>query len=340
MRHWHIPYSVLDLSPIVEGASASDAFRNTMDLAQHAEGWGYNRYWMAEHHNMSGIASAATSVLIGHVAGGTSTIRVGAGGIMLPNHAPLVIAEQFGTLATLYPGRIDLGLGRAPGTDMATARALRRTLEDGEGFVQDVLELIGYFQDPQPDQRVRAVPGAGTRVPVWILGSSLYGAQLAAHLGLPYAFASHFAPGALGQAAAIYRETFRPSEHLERPYFMLALNVFAGESEAEGLYLKSSMQQSFANLRSGKPGPLPRPVEDIAAHVAPEMLFTVEQALACSAHGTAESVRRMISGFMARYQPDEVILNGQIHDHAARLRSFEIAAEVMRSLDPAPDAVT
>lgn len=340
MQHGHIPYSVLDLSPILEGASASDAFRNTMDLAQHAEGWGYNRYWMAEHHNMSGIASAATSVLIGHVAGGTSTIRVGSGGIMLPNHAPLVIAEQFGTLATLYPGRIDLGLGRAPGTDMATARALRRTLEDSEGFVQDVLELIGYFQDPQPGQRVRAVPGAGTRVPVWILGSSLYGAQLAAQLGLPYAFASHFAPGALDQAAAIYRETFRPSEHLAQPYFMLALNVFAGESDTEGLYLKSSMQQSFANLRSGKPGLLPRPVEDIAAHLAPEMLSMVEQALACSAHGTAESVRRTIAGLIARYQPDEVILNGQIHDHEARLRSFEIAAEVMRSLNPAPGAVS
>ena len=339
MRHAHIPYSVLDLSPIVEGASASDAFRNTMDLARHAEGWGYNRYWMAEHHNMSGIASAATSVLIGHVAGGTSTIRVGSGGIMLPNHAPLVIAEQFGTLATLYPGRIDLGLGRAPGTDMATARALRRTLDDGEGFVQDVLELIGYFQDPQPGQRVRAVPGAGTRVPVWILGSSLYGSQLAAHLGLPYAFASHFAPGALDRASAIYRETFRPSEHLAQPYFMLALNVFAGKSDAEGLYLKSSMQQSFANLRSGKPGPLPRPVEGIAAHLAPEMLSMVEQALACSAHGTAESVRRTIAEFVARYQPDEVILNVQIHDHEARLRSFEIAAEVMRSLDPAPGAV-
>ncbi len=335
MQNGRIPYSVLDLSPIVVDSSASDAFRNTLDLARHAESWGYNRYWMAEHHNMTGIGSAATSVLIGHVAGGTSTIRVGAGGIMLPNHAPLVIAEQFGTLATLYPDRIDLGLGRAPGTDMATARALRRTLDSGEGFPQDVLELIGYFQDAQPGQAVRAVPGAGTHVPVWILGSSLYGAQLAAHLGLPYAFASHFAPDALDQAVAIYRETFCPSEHLARPHFMLAVNVFAAASDEEGLYMKSSMQQSFANLRSGRPGPLPRPVEDIAAHLNPAMKTMVDQALACSAHGSPDTVRRKIVELLSRYQPDELILNGQIHDHDARLRSFEIAAGIMRSLEPA-----
>jgi luciferase family oxidoreductase group 1 len=328
-----IPFSVLDLSPIVEGYSASDAFRNTVDLARHAEGWGYNRYWLAEHHNMTGIASAATSVLIGHVAGSTSTIRVGSGGIMLPNHAPLVIAEQFGTLATLYPDRIDLGLGRAPGTDMATARALRRTLEDGEGFPQDVLELIGYFQDEQPGRTVRAVPGAGTHVPIWILGSSLYGAQLAAHFGLPYAFASHFAPGALDQATAIYRETFQLSEHLSKPYFMLALNVFATSSDAEGRRLKSSMQQSFANLRIGRPGPLPRPVDDIAEHVDPMMMTVLDQALACSACGSADTVRREITQLLSRYQPDEVIINGQIHDHDARLRSFEIAAEIMTSLE-------
>lgn len=340
MRHGQIPYSVLDLSPIVEGGSASDAFRNTLDLAQHAESLGYSRYWMAEHHNMPGIASAATSVLIGYVAGGTSTIRVGSGGIMLPNHSPLVIAEQFGTLATLYPGRIDLGLGRAPGTDMATARALRRTLEDGEGFPQDVLELIGYLQDVRQGQQVRAVPGAGTRVPVWILGSSLYGAQLAAHLGLPYAFASHFAPAALDQAVAIYRETFRPSEHLAKPYFMLALNVFAAASDEEGLYLKSSMQQSFANLRSGKPGPLPRPVEEITTHLDPAAMAMVDQALACSAHGTPENVRGTIAGLLERYQPDEVMLNGQIHDHDARMRSFEIAAEIVRSLEPNRSAVS
>jgi len=327
-----IPYSVLDLSPILEGFSARDAFRNTLDLARHAEGWGYNRYWLAEHHNMPGIASAATSILIGHVAGGTSTIRVGSGGIMLPNHAPLVIAEQFGTLATLFPDRIDLGLGRAPGTDMATARALRRTLDDGEGFPQDVLELIGYFQDAQPGQTVRAVPGVGTQVPVWILGSSLYGAQLAAHFGLPYAFASHFAPDALDQAVVIYRETFRPSQHLAKPYFMLALNVFAAPSDAEGLYLKSSMQQSFANLRTGRPGPLPRPVEDIAAHLDPSMMTMVDRALACSALGSPDSVRRTLIKFLSRYEPDEVILNGQIHDHDERLRSFQIAADILKSL--------
>jgi len=327
-----IPYSVLDLSPILEGFSARDAFRNTLDLARHAEGWGYNRYWLAEHHNMPGIASAATSILIGHVAGGTSTIRVGSGGIMLPNHAPLVIAEQFGTLATLFPDRIDLGLGRAPGTDMATARALRRTLDDGEGFPQDVLELIGYFQDAQPGQTVRAVPGVGTQVPVWILGSSLYGAQLAAHFGLPYAFASHFAPDALDQAVVIYRETFRPSQHLAKPYFMLALNVFAAPSDAEGLYLKSSMQQSFANLRTGRPGPLPRPVEDIAAHLDPSMMTMVDRALAYSALGSPDSVRRTLIKFLSRYEPDEVILNGQIHDHDERLRSFQIAADILKSL--------
>jgi luciferase family oxidoreductase group 1 len=332
MQQRQIPYSILDLSPITEGGSAGDSFRNTLDLARHAEAWGYRRYWLAEHHNMPGIASAATSVLIGHVAGGTATIRVGAGGIMLPNHAPLVVAEQFGTLATLYPGRIDLGLGRAPGTDMLTARALRRTLDSGDGFPQDVLELIGYFDAPQPGQKVRAIPGAGTRVPVWILGSSLYGAQLAAHLGLPYAFASHFAPAALDQAVAIYRETFRPSEHLAEPRFMLAINVFAAGTDEEGLYLKSSMQQSFANLRSGRPGPLPRPADDVASRLDPAMMQAVGHALSCSAHGAPETVRRKIIELLERYAPDEVILNGQIHDHAARLRSFEIAAEVMRSL--------
>lgn len=335
MQDSPIPYSILDLSPIVEGGTAADSLRNTLDLARHAEDWGYRRYWLAEHHNMPGIASAATAVLIGHVAGGTSRIRVGSGGIMLPNHAPLVVAEQFGTLATLYPGRIDLGLGRAPGTDMATARALRRTLDSGEGFPQDVLELIGYLGDPAPGQRVGAVPGAGTRVPVWILGSSLYGAQLAAHLGLPYAFASHFAPAALDQAVAVYRQTFRPSAHLAAPYFMLALNVFAATSDAEALYLKSSAQQSTANLRSGRPGPLPRPVAGIAAHLGPALMPMIEQAFACSVHGAPATLRRMLAGFLERYRPDEVIFNGQIHDHAARLRSFEIAAEAMRSLGPA-----
>jgi luciferase family oxidoreductase group 1 len=327
-----IPFSVLDLSPITEGSTARDALRNTLDLARNAESWGYNRYWLAEHHNMKGIASAATSVVIGHVAGATSTMRVGAGGIMLPNHAPLVVAEQFGTLATLYPDRIDLGLGRAPGADMATARALRRTPDSGEGFPQDVLELIGFFDDEQPGQTVRAVPGAGTHVPVWILGSSLYGAQLAAHLGLPYAFASHFAPAALDQAVAIYRQTFRPSRHLSKPYFMMAINVFASDSDEEGRYVMSSAQQSVANLRSGRPGPLPRPVENIEARIGPEMMQVVDHVLACSAHGSPTSVRAEIAEFVTRYAPDEVILNGQIHHHGARLRSFEVAAQVMASL--------
>lgn len=323
-------YSTLDLSPIPEGATAGDALRNSLDLAQHAEGWGYNRYWVAEHHNMPGIASAATSVLIGYIAGGTKTLRVGAGGIMLPNHAPLVIAEQFGTLATLYPDRIDLGLGRAPGTDMQTARALRRGLENGDNFPQDVVELMGYFEDAAPGpRRVSAIPGNGTHVPVWILGSSLYGAQLAAHLGLPYAFASHFAPADLDQALEVYRETFRPSKHLADPYFMLAINVFAADSDEEGIYLKSSMQQGFANLRSGRPGPLPRPVEDVETHLGPAAMAMVNQALSCSATGSKDSVRADLTRLIARYGPDEVILAGQIHDHASRKRSFEIAAGIL-----------
>jgi len=327
-----IPFSVLDLAPVPEGASPADSLRNTVDLAQHAERWGYHRYWLAEHHNMPGIASAATAVLIGHVAGKTSTIRVGAGGIMLPNHAPLVVAEQFGTLATLYPDRIDLGLGRAPGTDMVTARALRRGLDSGEGFPQDVLELIAYLDEPEPGQQVRAIPGMGTRVPVWILGSSLYGAQLAAHLGLPYAFASHFAPAALDQALSVYRETFRPSKHLEQPRFMLALNVFAAETDEEGLFLKTSMQLAFANLRTGRPGPLPRPVKDISEHVASAIMPHIDHALSCTAAGSPETVRKQLQGFIERYRPDELIVTGQIHDHQARLRSFEIAAEVLRDL--------
>ncbi|MBC8129603.1 MAG: LLM class flavin-dependent oxidoreductase [Rhizobiaceae bacterium] len=333
-----IPYSVLDLSPIPEGATAADALANSLDLARHAERLGYNRFWLAEHHNMTGIASAATAVVIGHVAGGTTTIRVGAGGIMLPNHAPLVVAEQFGTLATLFPGRIDLGLGRAPGTDMATARALRRNLEAGDSFPQDVLELMSYFEaedvgaGANAGRRVRAIPGVGTNVPVWILGSSLYGAQLAAHFGLPYAFASHFAPAALDQAAEIYRETFRPSQALAEPYFMLAANVFAAETDAEGRRLRSSMEQAFANLRTGRPGPLPHPVDDIDAHLDPMVKAGVDEALAVSATGSRETVRRELALLIGRYAPDEILLTGQIHDHAARLRSFEIAADAMASL--------
>ncbi|WP_185984398.1 LLM class flavin-dependent oxidoreductase [Aureimonas mangrovi] len=326
-----IPYSVLDLSPVPEGSTPADAMANTLDLAQNAESWGYRRFWLAEHHNMTGIASAATAVVIGHVAGGTKTIRVGAGGIMLPNHAPLVIAEQFGTLATLYPDRIDLGVGRAPGTDMLTARALRRSLENSDNFPQDVVELMAYFEEAEPNQRIRAVPGMGTNVPVWILGSSLFGAQLAAHLGLPYAFASHFAPAALEQAVEVYRQTFRPGA-IDAPHFMLAINVFAAETDAEGRRLQSSMQQAFARLRSGQPGPLPRPVDDIDAEIGEGARAMVDEALRISAVGSAQTVREKLGGFIEAYRPDEVILTGQIHDHAARVNSFRIAAQIMQDL--------
>ncbi len=331
-----IPYSVLDLAPIPEGGTAATALANSLDLARNAETWGYKRFWLAEHHNMPGIASAATAVTIGHVAAGTSTIRVGAGGIMLPNHAPLMVAEAFGTLATLYPARIDLGLGRAPGTDMPTARALRRGMGGADNFPADVVELIEYFEPASGDAPVRAIPGVGTRVPVWMLGSSLYGAQLAAHLGLPYAFASHFAPAALDEALAVYRARFQPSRAWSKPHFMLAINVFAGETDAEGRYLMSSMQQAFANLRTGRPGPLPRPVEDVGAVIGPAAMSMVGQALSVSAVGSPGSVRAGLGALVERHRPDEVILTGQIHDHAARLRSFEIAAEAMRSLQAVP----
>lgn len=324
-------YSLLDLSPVPEGQSAADALANTLDLARHAESWGYHRYWLAEHHNMQGIASAATSVVIGHVAAGTKTIRVGAGGVMLPNHAPLVIAEQFGTLATLFPNRIDLGLGRAPGTDMATARALRRNMEASDQFPEDVAELIGYFDDADASTRIRAVPGEGTHVPVWILGSSLYGAQLAAYFGLPYAFASHFAPAMLDQAVATYRATFRPSETLAKPYFMLLAGVCAAKTAAEADLLRSSQIQAFVNLRSGRPGKLPRPLADLSA-IPAQVRAEVDQALSCAAYGSPDQVRAGLAGLIARYQPDEVMLTGMIHDHTARLRSFQIAAEVMQDL--------
>jgi luciferase family oxidoreductase group 1 len=323
-----IPFSVLDLSPVPAGATAADALRNTIDLARHTEAWGYRRFWLAEHHNMPGIASAATAVVIGQVAAATSRIRVGSGGIMLPNHAPLMVAEQFGTLATFFPDRIDLGLGRAPGTDMATARTLRRTLEGGDRFPQDVVELLHYLGDA-PVGHVQAFPGVGTHVPVWILGSSLFGAQLAAHLGLPYAFASHFAPTDLEPAIEVYRSTFQPSEAWSQPHLMLAFNVFAAETDQEGRRLMTSMQQAFANLRSGRPGPLPAPVDDIEALLDPASLAMVERALACSATGSPATVRRSIDAFVRRHRPDELILTGQIHDHAARLRSFQIAADVL-----------
>ena len=323
----HVPLSVLDLSPILEGGDASQAFRNTLSLAQLAERWGYHRYWLAEHHNMPGIASAATAVVIGHVAGGTSTIRVGAGGIMLPNHSPLVIAEQFGTLASLFPGRIDLGLGRAPGTDPVTARALRRNLVDAaDTFPQDVLELMAYFRSPQPGQAVQAVPGAGLEVPIWILGSSLFGAQLAAVLGLPYAFASHFAPAQMMEAIKVYRRSFRPSEQLERPYVMLGVNVFAADTEAEARRLMTSVQQAWVQLRRGRPVPLPPPVEGYESRLTAVERATLDQALECSVVGSPEMVRQGLEAFVARTGADELMVVTQIHDHAARLRSYEIAA--------------
>lgn len=330
-----IPYSLLDLSPVPEGSSAGDALRNSAELARHAEALGYTRFWLAEHHNMPGIASAATAVVIGHVAAATKTIRVGAGGIMLPNHAPLMVAEAFGTLATLFPGRIDLGLGRAPGTDGATMMALRRGLGGADRFAQDVVELIGFLGEAQAEARVNAYPGQGTEVPVWMLGSSLYGAELAAYLGLPYAFASHFAPQALRDALAVYRESFRPSAGRERPHFMLAVNVFAGESDAEGRFLRSSTVQAFANLRSGRPGKLPRPVENVEALIGGPMTAQVGEALSCSATGGPETVRRELGRLIAHYRPDEVILTGNIHDFGKRKRSFEIAAEAMAGLTAA-----
>ncbi|WP_120505007.1 LLM class flavin-dependent oxidoreductase [Sulfitobacter mediterraneus] len=323
-------YSVLDLAPVPEGTDAVQAMKNTGDLAQRAEALGYHRYWMAEHHNMPGIASAATAVLIGHVAGLTRRIRVGAGGIMLPNHAPLTVAEQFGTLATLYGDRIDLGLGRAPGGDPAVYHALRRAGSDD--FAGDVAELIGYLGDPHPDAPVRALPGEGTHVPVWILGSSLYGAQLAAQMGLPYAFASHFAPDALDQAAEMYRRYFKPSGNLDAPKFMLAINVFGASTDEEGLYLRSTMQQAFARLRTGQRGKLPRPVRDIDAVIGAGMRRAVDQALRVSAVGSADTIKRQLAEWIERYAPDEVILTGQIHDHAARVKSFAMAAEALDSL--------
>jgi luciferase family oxidoreductase group 1 len=328
-----IPFSILDLSPIVEGGDAARSLRNTLDLAQHAERWGYYRYWLAEHHNLPGVASAATSVVIGHVAGGTSTIRVGAGGIMLPNHAPLVIAEQFGTLASLYSGRIDLGLGRAPGSDQITAHALRRNLAgDVDNFPQDVLELMAYFRPPEPGQLVQAVPGAGLEVPIWILGSSLFGAQLAAALGLPFAFASHFAPGLMEEAVEIYRTRFRPSEQLAQPYVMLGINVFAAETDEEARRLFSSVQQAFVNLRSGRPGRLPPPVDDYESRLTPVERSIIEQALSCTVTGSPETVRRGLEAFIARTQADELMVTAQIFDHAARLRSYQLTAQVRDDL--------
>ena len=320
--------SLLDLSPIPEGGDAALALRNSADLARHAERWGYKRFWLAEHHNMPGIASAATAVVIGHVAAATSTIRVGAGGIMLPNHAPLVIAEQFGTLATLFPGRIDLGLGRAPGTDQTTSRALRRNLDgDVNAFPRDVVELQHYFQPPEPGQRVHAVPGAGIDVPIWILGSSLFGAQLAAMLGLPYAFASHFAPAALMDALSIYRARFEPSAQCAKPYVMVGFNVVAADTEPEARLLYTSIQQSILRLRSGAPGKLPPPAADIEERLTPVDRQMLEQMQACSVVGSPEMVRAGVVEFAERTGADEVMIVTHVFDHAARLRSLEITAE-------------
>ncbi len=327
------PLSVLDLSPVPEGSTPGQALRNSIELARHAERLGYGRYWMAEHHNMAGIASAATAVALAHAAEATSTIRIGAGGIMLPNHAPLVIAEQFGTLAALHPGRIDLGVGRAPGSDQITARALRRTLSgDVDDFPRDVLELIGYFEPSQPGQAVRATPGEGLRVPVWILGSSLYGAQLAAALGLPYAFASHFAPDALTQALEVYRSRFRPSQYLDKPHAMLGLSVIAADTDAQARRLATSQQQAFARLRSGRPGKLPPPVDDIDAAITPAERATVDHALSCAVVGGPETVRRGLAAFVDRTGADELMVTAQIFDQTARLRSFEIAAEAVEQV--------
>ncbi|MGD9538775.1 MAG: LLM class flavin-dependent oxidoreductase [Alphaproteobacteria bacterium] len=319
--------SVLDLCPVVEGGDAAQAFRNTLDLARHCERLGYRRYWLAEHHSMPGIASAATAVVIAHVTQGTATIRVGAGGIMLPNHAPLMIAEQFGTLESLFPGRIDLGLGRAPGTDQMTAQALRRNLmSDPDRFPHDVIELMAYFRPAEPGQIVRAVPGAGLKVPIWILGSSLYGAQLAAALGLPYGFASHFAPTYMMQAIEIYRSRFEPSEQLERPYVMLGYNVFAAPSDEEARLIASSVQQAFVNLRTGRPALLQPPVEGYEEGLSPHERAILEQTLSCSAIGAPDTVKRMMDEFIARTGADELMITAQIFDHAARLRCYEIVA--------------
>jgi luciferase family oxidoreductase group 1 len=324
-------YSILDLSPIVEGGDAAQAFRNTVDLARHAEEWGYHRFWLAERHNLPGIASAATSIVIGHVAGATQRIRVGAGGIMLPNHAPLVIAEQFGTLESLYPGRIDLGLGRAPGSDQLTARALRRYLgSSGETFPQDVLELESYFAAPEPGQRLRAVPGAGMHVPLYLLGSSDFSARLAAELGLPFAFASHFAPEYLHAALKIYRSEFKPSPQLEKPHAIVGVSLFAAETDEAARGLATSAQMMFLNLVRGRPGELPPPVSPDEVRWSPAEHAAVEERMRYALIGSAETIRQRVQAILAETAADEIIATAQIYDHAARLKSFEIGARVFR----------
>jgi luciferase family oxidoreductase group 1 len=324
-----VPLSVLDLSPIVEGGDAGQSLRNSLDLARHVEALGYERYWMAEHHNLPGIASAATAVALAHVAAGTSHIRIGAGGIMLPNHAPLLIAEQFGTLASLHPGRVELGLGRAPGSDQMTARAMRRNLlADVDQFPQDVIELMAYFQPAEPGQAVTAVPGAGLNVPIWILGSSLFGAQLAAYLGLPFAFASHFAPAAMLPAIQIYRERFRPSAQLALPRVMLGVTTIAAETDDEARFLFSSLQQSSLNNRTGWPSRVPAPVEDFEAKLDPYARAILTDTLGAAVVGGPDTVRRGLNEFVERTGADELMVTANIFDHAKRKRSFEIIAEM------------
>jgi luciferase family oxidoreductase group 1 len=334
-----VPLSVLDLSPITEGSDAGQALRNSLDLARHVEALGYRRFWMAEHHNLPGIASAATAVALAHVAGGTSTIRIGAGGIMLPNHAPLVIAEQFGTLAALHPRRVELGLGRAPGSDQITNRAIRRNLlADIDQFPQDVVELMGYFQPAEPGQAVQAIPGAGLEVPIWILGSSLYGAQVAAYLGLPFAFASHFAPAMMMQALAIYRERFRPSAQLALPHVMLGAVVVAAESDHEARFLFSSLQQSTLNNRTGRRGRVPPPVEDFDTRLDPYARAILDEAQACAIVGGPDTVRRGLDDFIRRTGADELMVTASIFDHNKRKRSFEIVAQLHREMMEAAPA--
>ncbi len=333
-----IALSVLDLAPVPAGSTPGDALRNTLDLARHAERLGYRRYWVAEHHNMIGIASAATAVVIGYIAGGTTTIRVGSGGIMLPNHSPLVIAEQFGTLESLYPGRIDLGLGRAPGTDQRTLRALRRDAASAEYFPQDVLELQSLLGPVEPGQAVQAVPGGGTNVPLWILGSSLFGAQLAGMLGLPFAFASHFAPDALMPALATYRSHFKPSRQLDRPHAMVGVNVIAADTDAQAKRLFTSIQQSFANLFRGTRGKLQPPIDDIDTYWSAGERAQAENMLACSFVGSPDTVRRELSRFIEQTGADELMVASAIHDYAARLRSYELLASLQPAL--AREAVT
>lgn len=327
-----IPFSVLDLVPVREGDTPADALRNALDLARHAESWGYRRYWVAEHHNMTGIASAATSVVIAHIAGGTRTIRVGSGGVMLPNHSPLVIAEQFGTLESLFPGRIDLGLGRAPGTDQITARAMRRDPAAGEEFPQDVMELQALFAPVQPGQPYRAVPGAGLNIPLWILGSSLYGAHVAAALGLPYAFASHFAPDALHHALQVYRERFKPSAQLDRPYAMPCVNIITADTDEEARYLFTTAQQNFTRMIRNTRGQTPPPIENIDAFWSPAEKAQAMRMLSCSFVGSPDTVRAGLDKFIEQTGADELIVSGPIYDHAARLRSFEIAAALSAEL--------